>query len=276
MTVGVLIPSLENIFSTSIISRIESILLQNGYSTIICDYQQSEELENHKFDFLLNKLVDGIILMPLGIDIRKIAATLKSKIPVILIDRPISGLECDVVLVDNLNASYNAVELLISKGHRRIGIINGPENIYTAQERLKGYIRIHEDYGLAANENLVKKGDFEIQSGFSLMTELLDMPNPPTAVYVTNYEMTMGAVMALNKRNITIPDQLSFIGFDNVQLSKVIKPSPYIVVQPIQQIGETVANLIIKRLKGDMSGFPAIFRLKTDLIEGESIMENKT
>jgi LacI family transcriptional regulator len=273
-TVGVLIPSLENIFSTSIVSTVESILLQYGYSTIICDYQQDSTLENQKFDFLINKSVDGMILVPQGIEEKKIAQALDRDIPVILIDRSIKGIECDVVLTDNLNAAYNAVELLITKGHRRIGIICGPQNIYTAQERLKGYIRMHEDYELEIDRELIKYGDYEIQSGITLMNEFLEQEHPPTAVFVTNYEMTLGAVMALNSRNIAIPEEMSLIGFDNIQLANVVKPRLSIVVQPMQQIGETAANLLIKRMRGDRSGFPAMFRLKTEIVERESISVN--
>lgn len=270
-TVGILIPSLENIFSTSIVSKVESILLQCGYSTIICDYRQNRELENQKFDFLMNKSVDGIILVPQGIHEYKIKEALEKDVPVILIDRSIKGIDCDVVLADNLNAAYDAVELLITKGHRRIGIICGPQDIYTAQERLKGYLRIHEDYELKIDEHLIKYGDYEIQSGMELMNEFLGQANPPTAVFVTNYEMTLGAVMALNSRNIAIPGEMSLIGFDNIQLANVVKPKLSIVVQPMQQIGEFAANLLVKRMKGDKSGFPAMLRLKTEIVEGESI-----
>jgi len=223
-TVGVLIPSLENIFSTSIVSKVESILLKYGYSTIVCDYRQNSKLENEKFDFLRNKQVDGIILVPYGISESKITEAVNDNVPVILIDRSIKGIDCDVVLADNLNAAYNAVELLITKGHRRIGIICGPQDIYTAQERLKGYIRVHEDYELEIDDSLIKYGDYEIQSGMELMNEFLDQENRPTAVFVTNYEMTLGAIMALNARNIKIPDEISIIGFDNIQLANVVKP----------------------------------------------------
>jgi len=272
-TVGVLIPSLENIFTTSIVSTVESILLQHGYSTIICDYQQNAALENQKFDFLMNKSVDGMILVPQGIDESKVMEALGRDVPVILIDRSIKGIDSDVVLADNLNAAYNAVELLITKGHRRIGIICGPQNIYTAQERLKGYIRIHEDYELEIDQTLIKYGDYEIQSGITLMNEFLDQQNAPTAVFVTNYEMTLGAVMALNSRNIAIPKDLSLIGFDNIQLANIVKPRLAIVIQPMQQIGKTAANLLIKRMKGDRTGFPAMIRLKTEIYEGESIAQ---
>lgn len=273
MTIGILIPTLENIFITSIISNVESILIRNGYGTIICDYKEDEKLEVEKLDFLVNKMVDGIITMPLSVKAEKLSEVIGKSIPVVLIDRVIKDLNCDAVLVDNLNASYNAVEQLIIRGHRRIGIICGPEDIFTAQERLKGYLRVHEDYNLEIDSSLVKYGDYQVESGYNLLIELFYSENPPSAVFVTNYEMTLGAIMAINEKNIKIPDEISFIGFDNLQMAKVVKPPLSIVVQPMQQIGETAANLLLKRLKGDMRNFPAMYRLKTSLHIKDSVRE---
>jgi LacI family transcriptional regulator len=270
-TIGVLIPTLENIFSTTIISNVENVLLQNGYSTIICDYKENDKLEIEKLEFLLNKMVDGLIIMPQNISDIALNKLAKNNIPVVLIDRLINGTNCDVVMVDNLNASYNAVEHLITRGHKRIGIISGPDNIYTAQERLKGYIRVHEDYHIEPDQSLIKCGDYQVESGYLKINELLDAPIPPSAVYVTNYEMTLGAIMALNERNTKIPEELSFIGFDNLQLAKIVKPPLSIVIQPMQQIGETAASVLLKRLKGDMSNFPSMFRLKTELLIKDSV-----
>ncbi len=266
MTIGLLIPSLENIFFTSIVSNIESILIKNGYSTIICDYKEDKNLEKQKLDFLVKKMVDGIITMPLGNDVEAINSVLKRNIPVVLIDRALKGVDCDTVLVDNLNATYNAVEQLIILGHKRIGIICGPDEIFTAQERLKGYERVHEDYNMTIDPELVKKGDYQVESGYTLLTELIQMINPPTAILVTNYEMTLGAIMAVNDNDIKIPDDISFIGFDNLQLAKVVKPPLSIVIQPVQQIGNVAANTILARLKGDTSNFPSMIRLKTELM----------
>lgn len=275
MTVGVLIPNLENIFCTSIISNIENILLQDGYSTIICDYKENAALEDEKLNFLINKMVDGIVMMPLESKKELISEIIAKGTPIVLIDRTIKGVNCDVVLVDNLNASYDAVEQLIIRGHKRIGIIVGPENIYTAQERLKGYIRVHEDYAMEIDWNLVKYGDYHLQSGYDLLLELIKINNPPTAVYVTNYEMTLGAIIAINESNLKIPDDLSFIGFDNLELARVVKPSLSVTVQPMQQIGETAAQILLQRLKGDQSGFPTMVRLKTNLLLKDSIKSLK-
>lgn len=271
MTVGVLIPSLENIFFTSIVSNIESMLLKEGYSTIVCDYKEDPRLEEKKLQFLLDKMVDGIVLMPVPGNDNLVKEIIARGTPLVLIDRLVNDVDCDVVLVDNLNASYNAVEQLIIRGHRRIGIIVGPQNIYTAQERLKGYIRVFEDYKLKVDPNLIKYGDYQIESGYHLLQELMKIEPPPTAVYVTNYEMTIGSIIAINENNIRIPDDISFIGFDNQDLTRIVKPALSIVVQPVQQIGETAAKILLKRMRKDQKGFPLVTRLKTELLLRDSI-----
>lgn len=273
MTVGALIPNLDSIFITSIISKVENILREYGYSTIICDYKEDPVLEKEKINFLLDKMVDGIVVMPSSIkaeDIRKITA---EDIPVVLVDRAIKDATCDVVLVDNLNASYDAVEQLIIRGHKRIGIICGPKDVFTTQERLKGYIRVHEDYAMQIDENLIKFEDYRLEGGYKALLELLEIEPSPTAVFVTNYEMTLGAIIAINEKDIKIPNDLSFIGFDNLQMARIVKPSLSIVVQPMEKIGETVANVLIKRLKGDKSNFPVMYRLKAEVLMRGSVKE---
>jgi len=273
MTIGVLIPDLKNIFGATIISNIEDILTRYGYSMMVCNYKQGHRQEREKLEFLEKKMVDGIIIIPTGSNSQYIGKLINDEVPVISIDRPIPDVDCDTVMVDNQNATYNAVEQLIVRGHRRIGVICGPEGNYTADERLKGYLRVYEDYSLKVDPAMIKRGYYDVESGYNLLNELLDHENPVTAVLATNYEMTLGAIMAINERNIDVPGDLSFIGFDNLQMAKIVKPALTIVVQPMQQICENAANLLLKRLNKDMSNFPSIVRLKTELVIGGSIRE---
>jgi len=110
-----------------------------------------------------------------------------------------------------------------------------------------------------------------LESGYDSLMEFLDMDTPPTAVYVTNYDMTLGAIIAINEKNIVIPEELSIIGFDNLQMARIFKPALSIVVQPMKQIGETAANVLLKRLAGDLSGFPHIDRLKAEVEIKDSV-----
>ena len=266
MTVGVLIPSLENLFCTSIVSGVENLLQSHGYGTIICDYRQDPEQERRKLAFLSERQVDGILMMPLTGCPDLLNRITEAGMPVVLIDRPVPEARCDTVLVDNLNAAYGAVEKLFVEGHRRIGILAGPQDIHTARERLGGYLRVYEDYGLKVDPDLIRRGEYVTEGGYRETLALLDLPHPPTALFVTNYEMMLGSVMALNERGMRMPEDLSFIGFDNQELIRVLQPPPSIVVQPIADIAERTAQLLLRRMSGDMADFPVLQRLKTELL----------
>ena len=274
MTVGVLIPSLKEIFFTSIVSHIEDILQDKGYSMIVCDYREDKELQKSKVEFLLKKMVDGIIFVPYGNEIELVEMVKEDNIPIVLLDRMIPDTDCDAVVTDSVNGSYNAVEELFKRGHKRVGIITGPESIYTSRERLKGYKRVHKDYNQQIDENLIQYGDYDIQGGYENTLNLLELNPLPSAIFVTNYEMTVGSLMAINEKGIKIPDEISFIGFDNImQMSQIINPSLSIVSQPMEEIGETTAEILIKRLRGDNSNFPGIYRLKTEVLIKESVRD---
>lgn len=216
-------------------------------------------------------MVDGIIMVPKSSSIDSINQVIKKGIPIVFIDRLLKEVKCDVILSDNLNASYDAVEQLIIRGHKRIGIICGPKDIYTSQERLKGYLRVHEDYALNIEKDLILYGNYDMESGYQLLIHLIEMNNPPTAVFVTNYDMTLGAIMAINEKGIKIPDQLSIIGFDNLHLAKIVNPPLSIVVQPMKEIGEKAAHVLLSRLQGENKGEASIYRLKTEVLIKDSI-----
>lgn len=269
--IGIILPSLENFFCTSVVANVEKCLSNYGYSTIICNYREDENVEKEKLKFLLNKMVDGIVMIPSGKVITEIVDVINRNVPVVLIDRLIKGISCDAVLVDNFHASYNTVEQLIIRGHKRTAIICGPENVYTSGERLKGYLAVYENYNLDVDDSLIKFGDYYLKSGYDLCLQLIEMENPPTAIFVTNYDMTLGAITAINEKNINVPKDISLIGFDNIGMSKIVKPPLSIVIQPMEQIGEEVANLILKRIEGDKANFPNIIRLKAELIIKDSV-----
>jgi len=271
MTVAVVVPELANIFSMNIIEGIEHKLEKYGYSVIVCNSEGNVKKEKAKLEFLKRNYVDGIVIMPCSDQGAHITDVVKEDVPVVLMDRLVNDANFDAVLVDNVNVVYQAIERLVTLGHRRIGIINGPKNVYTGRERMDGYRRVFADYKIPIDESLIKYGDYTEETGYALLKELMQSPAPHTAVFVTNYYMTIGAMMAINEMNIQIPDQLSFIGFDQLELSKLIKPSLAVIVQPMAEIGNSAADILYKRIRGNGDNFPQIVRLKAQFVEGESI-----
>jgi LacI family transcriptional regulator len=277
-SVGVIIPELNNVFITQIISQVEKILQGHGYSIIICDCHTDEKRECEAVRFLLGKMVDGIINMPVCQDGRHLKPALSRKVPVLLIDREIPGLrDADSVHIDNAAAADAAVSYLLEKGHRSIGIIVGPQEIYTSRHRLEGYRRALTSHGLGeSGGGLVQYSDYTVQGGYESMRRLIQAQNGMTAVFVTNYEMTLGAVIAANESGIRLPDDLSLIGFDNTDLSRVTRPPLTIVTQPLEEIGTQAARILLERFaRGGKAGVPVSVTLPAELREGGSVAELK-
>ena len=196
-TVGVVIPELNNVFCAEIISGMEDILRSHGYAAIVCDCRTDKKLEKEAVDFLTRKRVDGIINMPVDMTGAHLNEFQKTGKPIVLIDRMIQGISCDCVLVDNVNAAEKAVGMLVEQQHQKIGLIGGPDEVFTARQRMLGYMKALKAHGIAVDEKLICHGDYTIQGGVQAVEELLKENPDMTAVFVTNYEMTMGAVICL-------------------------------------------------------------------------------
>ena len=145
-TIGVVIPELNNTFCAEIITGMEDVLRSHGYATIVCDCRTDKKLEREAVEFLTRRRVDGIINMPVDEEGNHLKRFQKTGKPIVLIDRKIQGINCDSVLVDNKKAAEDAVRYFIERGHRNIGIIGGPEEVFTAQERMAGYYKALDDF----------------------------------------------------------------------------------------------------------------------------------
>ena len=273
-TIGVVIPELNNTFCAEIITGIEDILRNHGYATMICDCRTDKKLEQEAVEFLCRKRVDGIINMPVDTEGGHLKTFQKTGKPIVLIDRKIKGVVCDSVLVDNEQAASDALRLLYEKGHRNIGIIGGPEEISTAQERMKGYCKTMEELNLPVRESLIVHGDYTIRGGVKAMETLVQKNPDMTAVFITNYEMTMGAVIGLNELGIRIPEEISLVGFDNLPFARACNPKLTIVSQPTDKIAEAAAGIMLERLEhaGNESGCRTE-KLGTTIIHGKSIAQ---
>lgn len=272
-TIGVVIPELNNTFCAEIITGMEDVLRSHGYATIVCDCRTDKKLEREAVEFLTRRRVDGIINMPVDEEGNHLKRFQKTGKPIVLIDRKIQGIDCDSVLVDNKKAAEDAVRYFIGRGHRNIGIIGGPEEVFTAQERMAGYYKALESAGIPVRESLIWHGDYTIQGGVRGLEELVQNNPEMTAVFVTNYEMTMGAMIGVNELGIRIPEQLSMIGFDNLQFARACNPKLTIVAQPTDGIAREVAKVMLNHLEnaGETPGELFSEKLETEIIAGKSV-----
>lgn len=264
-TIGVLAATIQSSFITNIISKIQYTLLQHGYSTIIADYQENKKLEKKQLDVLLMRHVDGIILFPEENEEEIVRFIKEQNVPMVMVDNMVEGIPCDAILTDNMGGVYTAVEELIKCSHRRIGMITGPEQMYTSRERMKGYCRACEDYFVEVEPELIRYGNYDMESGYRCFMELMDLEKPPTAVVAGNYYMAIGALQVINEKGIRIPDQLSFIAYDHMEFAGIMTPNISTVSQPLEEIGRVAAERIVQRIKGNMENYPQVDRLKTSL-----------
>ncbi|MCC5464632.1 LacI family DNA-binding transcriptional regulator [Pelosinus baikalensis] len=270
-TVGILIPKLANLFSTSVIEGMDQVFDPLGYSILVCDSKNSLEKEKEKLRLFKDKLVDGIILMPVNNTEQHIREIQENGVPIVLIDRLVNNLQCDGVVSDNVNGVYQAVEAIINRGHRRIAIIAGPQNIYPAKERLEGYLRAMKDYNIEVDHNLIYQNELTREGGYQGIASFCAMDEPPTAIFTSNDETTIGAYKSIIERGLLIGEDISLFGYDQTELCQMVRPQISVVIQPLETIGKRSAEILISRMKGDYTGFPIINRLKTEIVVTNSV-----
>jgi LacI family transcriptional regulator len=271
--IGVIIPELSNAFITSIISSMEDILRKHDYAVIVCDCRSNAKREKEAVEFLMHRRVDGLINMATDTTGAHLKMPLAAGIPVLLIDRLIESLrgKASAVIINNVHAAGQAVRKLTDFGHRRIGLILGSPELYTTNQRLTGYLNALEEAGITPSEEYIRYGDYTMDGGYQAAQELIRLDNRPTALFVTNFEMTLGAMLALQHNNIRVPEDLSVIGFDKLELFGEIFPNLTLIRQPQMSIGREAAGLMLDMLSEKDSFAPRIVTLTTELTEGSSV-----
>lgn len=269
--IGVIIPELSNAFITSIISAMEDLLRRKNYAVIVCDCRSDARREKEAVDFLLNRRVDGLINMPTDPTGAHLKSALDAQIPIVLVDRHIPALDDRVstVVIDNVRASERAIQELLKAGHRRIGLVLGNPGLYTTDCRLQGYLNSLKAAGIECNPDYIRYGNYTMDGGYQAVQELMQSEHPITALFITNFEMTLGGMLALQHMNIRVPEDLSVIGFDKLEMFGNIFPHLTLIHQPQVSIGHECAKLILDMLSGQSS--PRTVSLSTQLSEGTSV-----
>lgn len=254
-SIGILLPDITAPFFGSVVTALDKALREQGYHCLISCYGANHGLERDNLRFLLTCGIDGLIYMPEDLSCGEFQElTVGSGIPIVQVDRSIQGVECDSVLIKNAEAAYLAVSQLIQKGHRRIATVTGPKSVYTAKERQVGYLRALNDFGLPYDDSLFISGQNTFATGYHSLEALMALSNPPTAIFSTNYDITIGLVTAIRERGYRIPDDLDIFGFDCADVCAIMKPPLPVVHQPESQMGRLAAQYLIDRMTGGYFG----------------------
>lgn len=194
---------------------------------------------------------------------------LKAGVPIVTVDRSLLNSPVDQVEVDNRVGAYEAVSYLISAGHKRIGLITGPVDVSTSRDRKKGYEDALASHAIEIRPDYIGLGDNRQPSGDALASRLLELARPPTALFVTNNLMTVGALQAIHRLGLKIPNDVAIIGFDDLPWAEALNPPLTVVRQPAYDIGHAAAELLLRRLNNPQVA-PASIRLRPKLIIRQS------
>lgn len=269
-TVGILVFSIESPFTGMILHHVGEALRKKGYGMLIVDSCDDEQIEAKNVRYLISKKVDGIIVLPVASRGDFLAPAKNAKIPVVLLDRSLSDIQYDCVRIDNRKSTYNAMKELIKRNHKKIAVI-ASEREYTGRERFNGFMEAMRDAGLEVPADYQVRGTHSIATGYNGMKKLMALKDRPTGVFMSNYEITLGAMLSMSEAGFKCPDDTSLLGFDDQLFFHLLQPQVYMVEQPMKALGERAVELLIGRMNGIINEDPIEIALGTRLQEGNSI-----
>lgn len=246
--IGLLVPDIQNPFYVDVVRGVEDYAYSRNYALLMSNFAQSKDKEKMYLDIMLSESVDGLIVAPYDEYDKEVISLVEAGIPIVCVDRGLADIPVDVILVDNEKGAYDAVSLLIKKGHKRIAYVGGLPSIPTTQHRKDGYIKALRKNNISIDENLIKFGDSKSESGKKITGELLKMKNPPTAFFAGNNLITLGALETIHTMKLRIPEDVAIVGFDDMPWAISLNPPLTAVKQPGYDIGKQAAGLLYQRI----------------------------
>lgn len=254
-TIGVIVPDITNPFYGEMIRGITKVAEENNLNILLWDSHESVDREIKSIQALREHRIRGILITPTSSEDDSNAECIKNLknlgIPVVLIDGHLKYSNFTGVFVDNLQGSFSAINSLINEGHKKISIITGRMNSKTAQDRLLGYKKALTENELPIREDYILYGDYSLDSGYALTKKILTMDDRPTAIFTSSNQMTIGAIKALTEENFKIPEDISLMAFDRIDLFNIIGLNISYVNGPSTELGEIGMNLLLEYLNSE-------------------------
>ncbi len=284
--IGILTEDISFVFTSSIIQGVYKFAEENNYHVVLSDTRLKEKIGSHyentpiykaeinkQIDFLLGYHVDGIIYI--GCHDRDISGIVECDKPIVYTYCFTDSKEDYMVLYDNVKSAYNVTQYLIESGHRKIGLIRGPEMSNPSNERFLGYQMALMEYRIPLDLSYVKTGDWSYKTGFEEAMKLLSAKDRPTAVFALNDYMAMGVMEAASRLSIKVPEELSIVGFDDVEICGFSKPKLSSVSVPVEDMGYLSATMLHKicTCPEEISDRKVI--LPCEMVLRDSVIKNK-
>jgi LacI family transcriptional regulator len=267
-TLALLVPDLANPFFTLIVQAAEDVAWRAGYHVILCDTRAELEREREYVEDMVEFHVEGLLVAPVSDRSRSHLRVLaRNNIPYVLIDRSIERFEADLVQGDSVAGARRLVDHLIGLGHRRIAMISEALDVSTSRERLQGYREALEAAAVEQRaEYVVQASAVDARSGRDAALRLVDLEEPPTAIFAVNNIVAVGVVEAARERGIEIPGDLALVCFDDIEHVSRLYPFLTVMAQPAETFGTLATQLLLDRIAGRVRERRRVVVLPADLI----------
>jgi LacI family transcriptional regulator len=259
-TLGMLIPNSSNPYFAEIVRIVEDRCFAAGYTLVLCNTDDEPQRQSVYLKVLAERRIDGLIVVSTGAgtgtdDSASLAKQLHGlRVPTVLVDREIDDPACDLVETAHMQGGLLAVRHLLSLGHKRIACIGGPVGVMPSEQRVEGWRMALAESGatpdIADAGALLWRGGFTSQGGYEAMHAILRTERKPSAVFVCNDLMAIGALRAAHESGVRVPDELSIVGFDDIELSAYMSPPLTTVAQPKERIGALAVDMLLERVSG--------------------------
>ena len=269
-TIGLVVADISNSFYAKMCRSIEDHCTENGYNLIICSSDENPEKESELIQMLIDRQVDGLIISTTQKNNSDIKLLKKNDFPFVLIDRNVSSIDTNYVVVDNVNGAKEVVNHLIKLGNERIGHLTiTPAHISTIKERVEGYKEALKENNLPISNKLIREVSFDNlkEEVCDQVKELLAPPNKVTALFVANNNIAVACLECLNELGMRIPQDVALVSFDDIEAFNLCYPPITAVAQPIEEMGRKAVDIILHEIKNEgVNNKTQHISLSTDLI----------
>jgi len=269
-TIVTIVPDICDPYFTEIIRGIEDAAMENGYLVLLGDSGQQQKRERSFVNLVFTKQADGMLLLGANLPFDVSKPEQKNLPPLVMACEYAPELELPTVHIDNLTSAFEAVNYLTQMGHKRIAQISGPEESALCKFRHQGYQQALRRAGITLNTAYSTNSNFSFEGGAKSLRQLLSLPDAPTAIFCHNDMMAIGAIQEAKKLGLRIPQDLSIIGFDDIQFSQYCDPPLTTVSQPRYEIGRQAMLMMLDLLKG------RDVRAGSRLLETKLVVRNST
>src|SRR4029077_15953772 len=274
-TIGLIVPDFVNPFFAPVVRGAETAARRAGYRVLLCNSEGDLRLEREYIDDLVSHRVEGLLLAPASDRSRgSILALLRGGFPLVLIDRALPDVDCDLIVSDSAVGARRLVEHLIAIGHRHIAHITDVDDTSTGRERLRGYREALDHSAIPIQDELVFLTTVDQMGGYRAAQQILAMHRLPTAIFTVNNMTVVGAMQALREQGLTVPQDMGLVCFDDVEHLAVLSPFLTVIDQPAETFGSLGAQLLFERITGKAGPRSRRIVLQTDLIVRESCCTN--